>query len=148
MGRRPPSLAESLWSRVDRSAGPDSCWLWLGPRNSDGYGMLFHGYARLRAHRVAYELTMGPVPDGLVLDHVRARGCEHRHCVNPAHLEPVTQRENLLRGRGWPAINAQKTHCKHGHEFTPANTYWRERGRDCRSCHRDQESRARQARTP
>jgi hypothetical protein len=72
----------------------------------------------------------------MVLDHVRERGCVNRHCVNPAHLEPVTNRTNLLRGTGFAATNAQKTHCIHGHEFTPENTKHEKLGRKCRTCDR------------
>ena len=83
------------------------------------------------AHRVAYELTNGPIPDGLELDHL----CRVRHCVNPSHIEAVTHRENTLRGTGPIPHRARQSHCKHGHEFTPENTYRLPNGcRHCRTC--------------
>ncbi|TDD77726.1 HNH endonuclease [Actinomadura rubrisoli] len=84
-------------------------------------------------HRFVYESLVGPIPEGLVLDHL----CRVRACCNPAHLEPVTDRVNILRGASITAANARKTHCDHGHEFTSQNTY-RHRGRRlCRACNRD-----------
>jgi hypothetical protein len=86
---------------------------------------------------VAWELDNGPVPDGLVLDHVRDRGCVHLNCANVAHLEPVTQRVNVMRSSGVTAANAAKTHCPKNHEYTGANTYVYPDGRrECRECHR------------
>jgi hypothetical protein len=81
------------------------------------------------AHRVAYELVIGQIPAGLELDHL----CRNVVCVNPAHLEPVTRAENMRRR------SAAQTHCKHGHEFTPENTYYYWHGgrhRACRACGR------------
>jgi len=119
-----------FWERVHKT---DGCWLWTGALNDEGYGAVRGPNKKnTRAHRFAYEITVGPIPPGLTLDHL----CRTRNCVNPAHLEPVTNKENLLRGEGWAAKNARKTHCVHGHEFTPDNIYtipgrtWRE----CRKC--------------
>jgi hypothetical protein len=88
--------------------------------------MWYDGKVRL-AHRVIYEYLVGPIPDGLSIDHL----CRVRHCVNPAHLEPVTHRENVLRGQAPTAVNGRKTRCKRGHEFnrTVRN------GRRCYTCH-------------
>jgi hypothetical protein len=84
------------------------------------------------AHRIAYELAGLTVPDGLVIDHL----CRVRHCVNPAHMEPVTSIENTRRGRGYPIVN-KATHCKRGHAFSPDNTRHDQRGfRECRTCRR------------
>ena len=93
------------------------------------------------AHRVVYEILVGPIPVGLELDHL----CRNRACVNPDHLEPVTTRTNLLRGYSPWACRARQTHCKRGHEFTPENTYGTGDGRRyCRTCRRahHRESRA------
>jgi hypothetical protein len=87
--------------------------------------------AHLMAHRAAYELAHGPVPPGMVLDH----RCRERTCINPAHLEPVPNRENVLRGVGPSAVNARKTACKRGHPLAGPNLYRMPDGRrQCRAC--------------
>lgn len=126
-----------FWAKV---ALPDEqgCMLWLDAPALNGYGRFYLGQRTLYAHRVSYVLAYGPIPDGLQIDHVKERGCTNRHCVAPAHLEAVTQRENLLRGRGASAINAVKTHCVRGHAFDGANTYVMPNGRRrCRACNRE-----------
>ena len=121
---------EKFWRRVEKSEG---CWRWPGAKNSTGYGMVRVGKKVVYAHRYAYELEIGPIPEGLTIDHL----CRVRLCVNPAHLEPVTQSENVLRGQAPPALNAVKTHCKRGHEFTEENTGKASSGgRMCIECHR------------
>jgi hypothetical protein len=132
-GRRAIDPVKRFWSRVDRDG--DGCWLWLGKDNGRGYGQLWVDGRTVAAYRFSYELHVGPIADGYELDHL----CRNRLCVNPTHLEPVTHRENMLRGSGFPAFNAAKTHCPHGHEYTPENTYHHPRprgGRLCRSCRR------------
>jgi hypothetical protein len=109
------------------------CWIWMGALSEAGYGRDWNS----RAHRVTYEALRGPIPDGMVLDHK----CRTRCCVNPDHLEPVTDRENLMRGNTPARKNAEKTHCKRGHEFTPKNTRVSMAGsgtkcRVCRECAR------------
>ncbi|GAB2952146.1 hypothetical protein GCM10027280_45680 [Micromonospora polyrhachis] len=110
-----------------------ACWIWGGQPSWDGYGKF--GKGGHRAHRRAYELAIGPIPPGMVIDHL----CEVRVCVNPLHLRATTQRENVLRSvKTMPNINAAKTHCPAGHAYTAANTYRRPRGgRDCRACRRE-----------
>jgi hypothetical protein len=127
-------LEERFWPKVDRR-GPNECWPWLACVLGTGYGQISAGSREegmLLAHRVAYTLLVGPIPDGLELDHL----CRNRGCVNPAHLEPVTRQENVLRGIGISADNARKTHCKHGHEFTSENTEIYRGTRHCRVCRR------------
>lgn len=88
-----------FWQYVIRGT-PDECWPWMGGVNSKGYGRwtsYSNGKRTYQAHRVAYELVVGPIPEGYEIDHVKARGCVLRACCNPAHLEAVTHRENTLR---------------------------------------------------
>jgi hypothetical protein len=131
----PTSLADRLWSKVDIGNSPAGCWIWTGAL-AWGYGRIGERSGRIvPAHRVMYELCIGPIPDGLQLDHL----CREPGCVNPLHLEPVTTRENILRGIGACARNAQVTHCPHGHPFDEENTRHKVKGRDCRECHRIRE---------
>lgn len=124
-----PTSEDLFWRNV---AVTPSCWLWTGYIADTGYGQFASGHTRL-AHRISYQLVVGPIPEGLQIDHL----CRVRHCVNPLHLEPVTQRENLLRGETITARNAAKTHCPRGHAYTAENTYVRPRGsRECRTCNR------------
>lgn len=116
------------------------CLLWTGNIHPKyGYGRLCVDRVVKLAHRVAYEAFVGPIPEGLTLDHL----CRVRRCVNPAHLEPVTLAENKARGMSFAAVNARKTRCSQGHEFTPENTYvdtktgWRQ----CATCVRDRQRR-------
>jgi hypothetical protein len=108
---------EWFWSKVD-VRGPEECWPWQKGMTK-GYGVV---YQDDRAHRVAYRLAVGPIPEGLVLDHL----CRNPPCCNPAHLEPVTLAENTLRGMAPSAINRRKTHCPEGHAYR--------QGRDQRYC--------------
>jgi hypothetical protein len=120
------------------------CWVWTASRDGKGYGQISVDRRPRRAHRVIYELLVGPPPRGTELDHL----CRVKLCVNPKHLQPVTHRTNVLRGKAPTAINAVKTHCPQGHEYTPENTYhypktgWRH----CRVCLRANASRQQRAR--
>ena len=119
------------------------CWLWTGAAQRNGYGRFGMDGRTQFAHRVAYELHIGPIPKGLHLDHL----CRVRGCVNPAHLEAVTQRENTLRGDAITARNAVKTHCLKGHAFDEANTYHYQGGfRGCRTCRKARRKASRVAR--
>jgi hypothetical protein len=107
------------------------CLVWTGALDRDGYGIFeVSTDITVRIHRWSYEQLVGPIPDGFTIDHL----CRNRACQNVRHMEPVTNRVNILRGEGAAALNARKTHCKRGHEFTPENTYVRPRGRECRAC--------------
>lgn len=121
-----------FWEKVDKSG---DCWLWGGKLNDGGYGQWSREInGTLFVHRIAYEMIIGPIPKGLVIDHL----CRVRNCVNPAHMEPVTSAVNILRGEGACAVHARKTHCKRGHEFTTENTYIFTNGkyRMCKVCRR------------
>lgn len=83
-----------FWSKVAKG---DGCWLWTGSVYKTGYAAFTVAGRPTLAHRYSYELNVGPIPEGLTIDHVYANGCRHRHCVNPAHLEAVTQAENNRR---------------------------------------------------
>jgi hypothetical protein len=113
------------------------CLLWTGHLDESGYGRISVDRRSRGVHRVAWEMENGPIPAGLQIDHVRDRGCRHRNCANVAHLEPVTQRTNIMRGDGIAPQRKAQTHCVHGHEFTPANTMLRANGnRGCLECRR------------
>lgn len=126
-------MTDRLWNRVDRSAGDDECWPWTGSTNGFGYGRLSLGGRYVYAHRVAYECEVGEIPEGLVLDHL----CRNRLCCNPAHLEAVTHRVNILRGTSPAAARAAADFCHRGHPFDETNTYVRPSGqRTCITCQR------------
>lgn len=124
-----PTLIERFWSKFTRDAAT-GCWQWMAA-TSGGYGKVSVGGSPRYAHRVAYELLVGPIPDGLDIDHL----CRNRACVNPAHMEPVPRSVNVLRGVSPAALNAGKLRCCRGHEFTPENTLTQPSGaRACRRC--------------
>ena len=109
------------------------CWIWQRTVDPAGYPYITKDRRKQLAHRVFYETQIGSIPPGLTLDHL----CRQRDCVNPDHLEPVTMRENVLRGDTHAARNAGKTHCKHGHPFAGDNLHVTPSGyRVCRECKR------------
>lgn len=131
MSGRPTPIEIRLWRRVVKT---DSCWLWQGYVDKNGYGRIGRqapdrGVALV--HRVAYELTVGPIPDDKPLDHL----CRVHNCVNPSHLEPVTHRENTWRGVSPAILTIVTDTCQRGHEFA-ANAYVNPNGtyRTCRPC--------------
>lgn len=123
LGQRTDSVARFI-AKVHFT---DECWEWTGACNQFEYGNFTPGDKKVvKAHRYAWETFVGPIPEGLVIDHL----CKNHRCVNPDHLEPVTQMENIRRG-----IRVQRQHCVNGHERTPENTYTdRDGRRRCRAC--------------
>lgn len=111
----------------------NGCWEWAGSRQHDGYGVIRRDKTADMAHRLMYERSKGPVPDGMHLDHL----CRNPWCVNPDHLEAVPPRVNILRGVGASAVNAKRIKCKHGHENW--STFMRNgyMVRDCLTCAHD-----------
>lgn len=123
-----------FWAKVDAKG---ICWEWTAARSKTGYGKFRLSGPQRRtkdAHRVAWEALVGPVPEGLELDHL----CKMRHCVNPDHMEPVTHAENMRRGHHAPGGVAQsaRTHCPAGHPYDDTNTHRSAQGRKCRACAR------------
>jgi len=107
------------------------CWIWQGAHDWDGYGLVNRPAHRGNVHILYYKLHVAPVPKGLEIDHL----CRVRDCVNPAHLQPKTHRENILIGESPTAKNSRKTHCIRGHELVPGNLYVQaDGGRRCRTC--------------
>ncbi len=128
-------LPGRFWSKV--SIDDSGCWRWTGGMNGKGYGTYWMEGATRKAHRIAYEFLVGPIPPGHEIDHVRALGCRYRDCVNPAHLEPVTGAENIARSPKEPLRDS----CVRGHPFDEPNTHLQPRpGRNpirvCRTCRR------------
>lgn len=112
-------------------AGPNCCWQWTGSKQQQGYGFFWNGERSVVAHRASYEMFVGPIPEGLQLDHL----CRNTSCVNPQHLEPVTAQENTLRGTSPAVAKSQQTHCKRGHALTGDNVGIQTRGtRYCKAC--------------
>lgn len=140
MPRKPRPLSERLMGKFEPE--PNSgCWLWTAAVAGSGYGHIGNRPGGNKsAHRAMYELLVGPIPDGLELDHL----CRVRICVNPAHLEPVTRYTNMLRGNTFTRRNAAVTHCPYGHPYDDVNTYRlpaHPNQRVCRQCKRRREYR-------
>ena len=137
----PSEVREKIAATFWRYARPsqDGCWAWSAGFSRSGYGKMYlcepGRRVSLTAGRIGYELLVGEIPEGLMLDHL----CRNRGCVNPKHLEPVTNQENARRGIGGRAASERalkRTHCFNGHEYTPENNYYRKKTgfRICRIC--------------
>ncbi len=127
------TLEEKFWAKVQVT---DTCWLWTASLSPFGYGRLYVGKRMRLAHQVSYEMYIGPIPIGLDLDHL----CRVPRCVNPFHLEPVTRRENLMRGKTLVARYAMRTHCIRGHPFDDVNSFLYRGYRICRACRKIHEA--------
>jgi hypothetical protein len=136
------TVADRLFAKA--TAGPGNCLIWTGALNDGGYGLISIDGRNRRAHRVAYEQVIGPIPDGMELDHTchnqddtcPGGRCLHRRCVNPHHLEPVSKQENALRSKlTRTGRNVRRTHCPKGHPYSGENLYVDPTGRRaCRAC--------------
>ena len=131
------SLPENIRKRItiDRETG---CWNWTGSK-TDGYGYASVNGKLWRVHRFVYTKLRGPIPDGMVTDHL----CRNRGCSNPDHIEVVTNRENVIRGIGISAKNLTKTHCPHGHPYGPTTIVRGSPTRVCLTCRRAYDKRRR-----
>jgi hypothetical protein len=122
---------EKFWAKVTKT---DKCWLWIGCKTHNGYGQMRRNNKGILVHRYSYIMTKGDIPEGLVIDHL----CRVRNCVNPDHLEAVTNAENLRRG-----IPGNKTHCLKGHEYNENNTAFYSGYKYCKTCNREKSRRIR-----
>lgn len=129
-----------LFRKVDFG---DGCWLWRGAKVNGGYGRVRYRRRQWPTHRLLYRWMVGRVPPRLDLDHL----CREPSCVRPDHLEPVTRRENLLRGDTLAARKTRQTHCIHGHPLAGSNLYRWRTSRKCKACHSQSERRRRLRRT-
>jgi hypothetical protein len=122
-------LQERLDAKINKT---DGCWLWSGSCTGGafgGYGIISYNGKKTLVHRLMYEMHVNPIPVGFEVDHL----CRNKLCVNPLHLEAVTHKENMLRANaGWAC--KEKTHCPHGHEYTPENTRITHGSRSCKQC--------------
>lgn len=123
-----------FWTKVNKTS---NCWNWTGAVIQNGYGQFFFGGKVVGAHRASYEINVAQIPEGMEIDHL----CRNRKCVNPEHLEVVTRQVNQLRSNSVSGINARKTHCVRGHEYTSENTYLEKKGKSCRTCRNKANSR-------
>ena len=138
------TIHDRFWSKVNRGGpvpadrpGLGRCWVWVAGKTAQGYGGFHPSKGSMElAHRWAYRVARGPIPDGHVIDHL----CRNRACVNPDHLEPVSNEENLRRGAGYALRNGMRDECINGHRYTPENTYSDPRGGiRCRECARQRD---------
>lgn len=123
-----PNTEASFWAKVDKTT-PTGCWEWTAYRLPTGYGRYtVRRPLMVLAHRYAYTLLIGSIPDELELDHL----CLNKGCVNPSHLEPVTHQENMRR---YHSHRIPPTHCKRGHPFEGSNLIIQSTGRrGCKTC--------------
>ena len=135
INKKHPNYREPIqrfFTHIDMDFG--ECYLWISNKDKDGYGIFSYNGSNVLAHRYSYEAFVSYIPEGLVIDHV----CRNTSCVNPSHLEPVTQRENVLRGYNPASINSKKLYCINGHSLSGKNLYINRKAnkRYCRECGR------------
>lgn len=119
---------ERVWKFIKFPKNLNECWIWKSVLNNKGYGVFGFDSKKYKAHRFMYEYLIGEIPKELVTDHL----CRNRKCVNPEHLEFVTDKVNINRGIG--NRQKEKTHCPFGHKYTEENTYHHNNARTCRKC--------------
>ena len=135
------SQEQRFWEKVEKT---DACWVWTATLHNNGYGYMTFAGKNQPAHRISYTLIVGTIPAGLVIDHL----CRNRACVNPAHLEPVTRKENLARGEGKGARALRDGICINGHARTPQNLRTKRDGTTCcKVCQLEQQARRRRERS-
>jgi hypothetical protein len=125
-----PILVTRFNDKVEKTS---SCWVWKNAKDKDGYGIFWDQTKIIKAHRFSYQLFKDKIPQGLQINHL----CKNTSCVNPNHLEVVSCRENLMKGDTIAKQNAEKTHCKRGHEFNNKNTRFFKNERYCLPCHQE-----------
>lgn len=131
-GKFVKDIHNRFWSKVNKT---NRCWIWKAQINTAGYGIFWFNGKNTRAHRYAFETVRKEIPMGLQLDHL----CRNRACVNPYHLEPVTQSVNSSRGRGRLSAKLRTrkiTCCPRGHMYDEKNTIIKRGARHCRECQR------------
>lgn len=129
------TITERFWSNVEIK-GEDECWEWKGYKNKKGYGYISSKWQGppLEVYRLSYMLCVGD-PGNLYIDHL----CRNRSCVNPKHLEAVSNKENILRGNAMGGINTRKTHCKNGHLLPEPTLLWGKIQRRCKTCQKERD---------
>jgi hypothetical protein len=129
-GQKPKSFIDKISQHTE--IDDNGCWNWGGSRSVYGYGVVWHNGKGVYAHRLSYLTFMGELSDRLVIDHL----CRNRKCINPEHLEEVTDAENVARGihKGVGRPRPKAEYCKRGHEFTKENTYVYRNRQNCREC--------------
>lgn len=123
------TTSERFWAKVQVT---ESCWVWTAAMDGHGYGAFWYQRKVAKAYRAAYEMFVGPVPEGMQLDHL----CRNRACVNPAHLEPVSQQVNIARGASPSAISVRTNACSRGHDLSSAAVRRPDGRRYCGECRR------------
>ena len=133
MPLKPMDFWPRFWSKVDKN-GPNGCWIWTDALSKSGYAYIRSGSRTFPVcHRLSYEKMVGPIPSGMVLDHL----CNNKACVNPSHLQPTTPKENVLRANSWSGRNHAKQFCPRGHPLSGDNLslgQLRRGRRVCRTC--------------